>query len=125
MSKVLLTLAALALTACASKPAFLESKAEQALSQGISAYEVGSYTEATKSLQSALAQGLNSKDQVRAYKYLAFTDCVTGKERACRENFKKALDINPAMELTPAEVGHPIWGPVFQSAKGKKSDAKK
>jgi hypothetical protein len=30
------------------------------------------------------------------------------------------LDLNPALELEPAESGHPIWGPVFRSLKARR-----
>lgn len=114
------------LTGCASGPTTLfESKANQALSAGIDAYNEGKYPDAVKSLQSALDQGLSVSDQVKAHKYLAFTHCVSGKERLCREEFRKVLDINPNLELEPAEVGHPIWGPVFRSVKTRKPDTKK
>jgi hypothetical protein len=39
---------------------------------------------------------------------------------ACREEFRKALTMDPSLELSPAEAGHPVWGPVFRSLKGKK-----
>jgi len=29
--------------------------------------------------------------------------------------------LNPSFDLTPAEAGHPVWGPVFRSAKSKVS----
>lgn len=113
---------------CTSAPSmrFFENKAgQQALATGIDAYNEGRYADASKSLQSALDQGLATNDQVKARKYLAFTYCVNGKERLCREEFRKALEINPNLELEPAEAGHPIWGPVFRSVKAKKPDAKK
>jgi hypothetical protein len=37
----------------------------------------------------------------------------------CYESFRKALALKPDFELTPAEAGHPVWGPVFRSAKAK------
>ena len=114
------------LAGCASGPAkVFEGKANQALSAGIDAYNEGKYPDAVKSLQSALNQGLSVSDQVKAHKYLAFTHCVSGKERLCREEFRKGLDINPNLELESAEVGHPIWGPVFRSVKTRKPDTKK
>lgn len=122
---MLMALAGL-LAGCASGPAkVFESKANQSLSAGIDAYSEGKYPDAVKSLQSALDQGLSTSDQVKAHKYLAFTHCVSGKERLCREEFRKALDINPTLELEPAEVGHPIWGPVFRGVKTRKLDTKK
>ncbi|MCM2287630.1 MAG: TssQ family T6SS-associated lipoprotein [Sulfuritalea sp.] len=114
------------LAGCASGPMkVFESKANQSLSAGIDAYNEGKYPDAVKSLQSALDQGLGTSDQVKAHKYLAFTHCVSGKERLCREEFRKALDINPKLELEPAEVDHPTWGRVFREAKARKPDARK
>ncbi len=114
------------LAGCVSGPTkMFESKANQALSAGIDAYDEGKYPDAVKNLQSALDQGLSVSDQVMAHKYLAFTHCVSGKERLCREEFRKALDINPNLELEPAEMGHPIWGPVFRGVKTRKPDTKK
>jgi hypothetical protein len=37
----------------------------------------------------------------------------------CYESFRRALALNPKFELTAAEAGHPVWGPVFRSAKAK------
>lgn len=114
------------LAGCASGPMkVFESKANQSLSAGVDAYNEGKYPDAVKNLQSALDQGLSAGDQVKAHKYLAFTHCVSGKERLCREEFRKALDINPKLELEPAEVEHPIWGRVFREAKARKPDTKK
>lgn len=99
---------------------FAPRKAEQALSDGLKNYENGRYQPAAKNLLSALNNGLTFKsDQVTAHKYLAFIYCVTEREKLCREQFKKALDINPAFELTAAEAGHPIWGPIFRRTKTK------
>ncbi len=119
------------LAACATGPAseipnpfavlFQGNKAEQALSAGIKQFEEGEYEDATKSLQSALGLGLaGDSDRTNAHKYLAFIHCVTGRQRQCRDEFRKALEINPSMELEPSEIGHPIWGPEFRSAKARK-----
>lgn len=116
---------------CASGPAseitnpfaglFQGSKAEQALAAGIKQFEEGEYTDATKSLQSALDLRLaGDSDRTKAHKYLAFIHCVSGRQRQCRDEFRKALEINPSMELEPSETGHPIWGPEFRSAKARK-----
>jgi len=43
--------------------------------------------------------------------------CVSGRTAACREEFRKALTMDPDVELSPAEAGHPTWGPVFRSVK--------
>lgn len=124
-SRVLPYLATALLAGCASGSmnsgmSLFESKAEKSLSGGIALYDEGNYPEAVERLQEALSLGLDKGNQVRAHKYLAFTQCVSGKEKLCREEFRKALDIDPAFELAPSEAGHPIWGPVFKSVKAKK-----
>ena len=94
---------------------------EPDLSAGLRHYENGRYAEAYRSLQASLAKGLHWKrDQVQAYKYLAFIDCASGRERSCRDNFVRALTLDPELELTPSEAGHPVWGPVFRSVKGSR-----
>lgn len=117
------------LAACASEPVrgiqtaiqgVFQSKGEQALANGLRQYENGAYGEAVKTLQSALDQGLSDRDQVNARKHLAFIHCVSGRSAQCRVEFRKALDVDPKMELEPAEAGHPTWGPVFRSVKASR-----
>jgi hypothetical protein len=38
----------------------------------------------------------------------------------CRDEFRKALDLDPSFDLRENEAGHPIWGPAFRSVKAKK-----
>jgi Tfp pilus assembly protein PilF len=93
-------------------------KAEQELSVGIHNYEEGNYKNAAGHFQNALDGGLaSSGDQLAAHKYLAFIYCVSGEKLACRGEFKQVLKLNPNFNLTPAEAGHPIWGPVFREVK--------
>jgi hypothetical protein len=96
---------------------FGSTKGEPALAVGIRQYEEGKYAEAAESLNSSLYQGLSSADRVRAHKYLAFIDCVSGRPSACRQEFRRALNIDPNLELSAAEAGHPIWGPAFRAVK--------
>ncbi len=99
---------------------FQGNHARHELAVGVQRYEQGDYTAAVVMLQQALRDGLSSKrDQVRAHKYLAFSYCITVRGKQCHESFKKALEIDPDFVLLPAEAGHPIWGPVFRSAKDK------
>jgi len=93
------------------------SKGTAALNTGLKQYDDGDYQPAAKSLQSALDQGVSTKDQVTAHKYLAFIHCSVGRTGPCREEFRKALAIDPSMDLAPAEAGHPTWGPIFRSVK--------
>lgn len=99
------------------KGLFGKSKGDPALAAGLRQYEDGNYPEAARQLQSAIAQGLSSADRVKAHKHLAFIHCASERATACREEFRKALAIDPALELAPAEAGHPSWGPVFRAVK--------
>lgn len=96
---------------------FSGNKGNAAFAAGLRQYEDGNYSEAARQLQSAIDQGLSRSDRVTAHKHLAFIHCVSGRTTACREEFRKALAIDPDLQLSPAEAGHPTWGPVFRSAK--------
>jgi Tfp pilus assembly protein PilF len=93
-------------------------KGEQELERAVKSYEEGAHKNAARQFQAALDFGLDSKtDRVTAHKYLAFIVCVSGREKSCRDEFRKALDADPSFELGRAEIGHPVWGPVFRSVK--------
>jgi Tfp pilus assembly protein PilF len=98
---------------------FQGSKGEADLNAGLRSYENGNYNESMKQLQSALDQGLTKSGQLQAHKHLAFIHCASGRQAPCRNEFRKALTIDPAFELTPAEAGHPLWGPVFAKEKAR------
>jgi len=93
------------------------SKGSAALDAGLKQYDDGEYQPAAKSLQSAIDQGLSNNDKVIAHKHLAFIHCSQNRTGPCREEFRKALAVDPSMELAAAEAGHPIWGPIFQNVK--------
>lgn len=122
------TLFALLVAGCSSGPVrdvgldkLSPRKAERELSSGIKNYEDGSYSVASKSLQTALDSGLTfDGDVVRAHKYLAFIHCLSNREKQCRDEFRKALEKDNKFDLTPAEAGHPTWGPVFRSVKAER-----
>ncbi len=95
---------------------------DKKLNYGVLTYEEGNYQASITALQSVLDTGLSGKpEQVKAYKYLAFIQCVSGREAMCRDYFRKALEIDPKFNLDSAEAGHPIWGPAFRSVKSKYS----
>jgi hypothetical protein len=98
-------------------PIFLSLSSGSAFSIGLKQYEAGEYTESAKNLQGALTLGLPDKQRADAHKHLAFIHCASNRERQCRDEFRKALAVDPALELEPAEAGHPVWGPIFQSLK--------
>ena len=132
----LLPLALLALGACQQldqlgkpdqKPApaapqitedMLRDRAKDQLAQGVKQFDAGDFDNAAKNLQGSLDHGLLPKqDQSTARKYLAFIFCLANRDQACRDEFRKAFEINPEFALTPAEDGHPIWGPVYRSVR--------
>lgn len=113
MRKALIAAIAALLSACA----VIQTKGEQSFSAGIRQYEDGEYAGARKSFTAALEAGVPLDEQVEARKHLAFIYCVSGRQAQCREEFRRALDLNPQLELTPAEAGHPSWGPAFRSVK--------
>jgi Tfp pilus assembly protein PilF len=93
-------------------------KAEAApLKVGLQQFDDGDYAESAKNLQSAIDRGLPNKERANAHKHLAFIHCASNRERLCRDEFRKALALDPALDLAPAEAGHPLWGPVFRSLK--------
>lgn len=124
---ILTLLVALLLAGCASQVSrdlgadrLVTRKAERDLIAAMQDYEDGNYKSASKRFQSALDEGLTFKsDQIRAYKHLAFIHCISNRERACRDAFRAAFDIDPKFELSAAEIGHPLWGPVYQSVRNE------
>lgn len=98
----------------------VSGKAERLLIQGLDQYEEANYKKSAESLNAALSEGLAfNKDRVTAHKYLAFIDCAAGREAPCREQFAAALALDPELELSPAEAGHPLWSNVFKSVKAR------
>jgi tetratricopeptide (TPR) repeat protein len=96
----------------------LRERAAEHLASGVQQYDAGDYENAVKNLTLALDHGLLSKvDQSRARKYLAFSHCVSGREVQCRDEFRKAFEINPDFSLNAAEDGHPIWGAVYRNVR--------
>lgn len=126
-SLLILVLVAL-LGACSSAPVrevgldkLAPRKAEQELAAGIKSYEEGNYKVAAKSLQNALDEGLTfDSDKVRTHKYLAFIHCLSNREKLCKDEFRKALELDSKFELETAEAGHPNWGPAFRAVKAER-----
>jgi len=97
---------------------FGSNKGEEDLAFGIRAYEDGELAYSGKLLQASLDEGLSFKsDRVRAHKYLAFIHCASSRVPQCRDEFRKALDLDSSFDLRENEAGHPVWGPVFRSVK--------
>lgn len=99
---------------------FGKDQVEQKLEIAVKEYEEGNYVTAMNALEAVLATKSASRAQkVRANKYMAFISCISSREKSCREYFKNILEINPEFNLSAAEAGHPIWGPVFKNVKDK------
>lgn len=127
MRLCLLALAALMITGCAVRPLqelLQPSKGSSTLAAGLRQYEDGEYAEAARNLEGAIDLGLHDGERARAHKHLAFIHCASNRERSCREEFRKALTIDPQLELTPAEAGHPVWGPLFITLRASPSPFK-
>ena len=97
----------------------LRERATEQLALGhASSTRPGDFDNALKNLTASLDHGLLTKaDQSIARKYLAFIHCVSNREAQCRDEFRKAFEINPDFSLTTAEDGHPIWGPVYRNVR--------
>jgi Tfp pilus assembly protein PilF len=123
MMRVLTAVFLVALAGCGTEPArrvqefFNPTPAQKTLSAGLRQYEEGQYNDSLKSLHSAIQQGLDERDRVTAYKHIAFIHCASNRVPQCRDEFRKALAVDPAMNLEPEEAGHPVWGPIFRSVK--------
>ncbi|MCX7994281.1 MAG: tetratricopeptide repeat protein [candidate division WOR-3 bacterium] len=83
-------------------------------------YNNGEYENAIKQLEVALQylKQLNQNEQVEAYKYLAFSYVAFGNKEKAKEQFKKALSLDPKLELDPATVSPKIIK-VFEEAKAE------
>lgn len=98
-----------------SVAALYERPAERALINGLRSYEEGAFERAETQLRRALKDGLaNSYDVAVANKYLAFIACAFNRLPACEQHFRDAFRAENDFTLTDKEVGHPIWGPVYQ-----------
>lgn len=124
---VALAAAALLLAACETLPqppaqaptesiALLYARpAERALINGLRAYEDGSFERAEQSFRTALLQvPRDPRDAAVAHKYLAFIACAFNRLAECEQHFANAFGADPQFLLTDAEIGHPIWGPVYR-----------
>lgn len=95
--------------------------AQSALNEGIQLYGGGDYNGTVKHLATAKEIWTADKDiQVEALKYMAFSYCVTFRQALCKQQFEKAVKLDPAFDLAPGEKGHPLWGPVFDRVKKAK-----
>ncbi|MES2934229.1 MAG: TssQ family T6SS-associated lipoprotein [Pseudomonadota bacterium] len=89
-----------------------------ALNDGIRLYNEGNFNAAIKRLGGAAEIWAADKPaQLEALKYMAFSYCVSSRQALCRQQFEKALRLDPSFDLAPGEKGHPLWGPAFARSK--------
>jgi Tfp pilus assembly protein PilF len=101
--------------ATVSVAALYQQPGERALIMGLSLYEQAVFDRAEQSLQAALKVGLRDKQDIAtAHKYLAFIACAFNRIDECEQAFRAAFATDDKFALTEAEIGHPIWGPVFR-----------
>ncbi len=113
----------LALAACQAPPpppppgvsTLLELPAERALAAGLLDYDDGAFDRAQVQFEAAVRQHLrNPHDAAVAHKHLAFIACAFNRPADCEMQFQAAFAADPGFRLTDAEIGHPIWGPVYR-----------
>ena len=117
-----LTGAALALAGCAtpepetvSVAQMVQRPAERALVDGLRDYESGAFEAAERDFRKAIADTLRDpRDVAVAHKHLAFISCAFNRLADCEDHFRQAFAADPAFHLTDAEIGHPVWGPVYR-----------
>lgn len=101
-----------------------QSAAQATVSRARTAYDAGDYQRAISLLSHAREIDDADRDtQVNAHKLMAFSYCVTNRVALCRAEFSKILDIDRHFELSPAEKGHPVWGPAFEAARRKRASS--
>lgn len=99
------------------------SAGEKLIAEGMTAYDAADYIKSVKSFQDALKETLSADDQIKARKFSAFSFCLSNRITLCRQEFEKILAANKDFDLSPAEAGHPSWGPSFRNAKTRQKAA--
>jgi hypothetical protein len=112
---------AAALHGCQSPPKtasiaqLYQRPAERALVEGIRLYDSGEFERSEAALHGAIASNLSDpRDVAFAYKYLAFIACAFNRGTECALDFTSAFKADPDFRLNDAEIGHPLWGPVYR-----------
>jgi hypothetical protein len=92
-----------------------EQPAERALLNALRFYEDGQYERAEVLFRRALGDGLkDAHDLAIAHKHLAFIACAYNRPAECEAEFRAAFAADGSFRLTEAEIGHPLWGPVYK-----------
>jgi hypothetical protein len=101
-----------------TKRVAVRATAQAALKESEELFDKGDFNATIKKLSNTPEMFQADTDiQIAAYKYLAFSYCVTRRQTQCAENFNKAFSLDPRFELAASERGHPMWGPVYERVK--------
>ncbi|MFC3109408.1 TssQ family T6SS-associated lipoprotein [Undibacterium arcticum] len=91
------------------------------LKEGLTLYDNGDFNGAIQKLSlPADSRSADKSTKLTALKTMAFSYCVTTRMTLCRQQFDKALKLDPSFDLDAGEKQHPLWGPVFKQAKKKR-----
>ncbi len=102
-----------------------DQPAERAFVNGMRFYEEGQYERAEALFKRSLSEGLHDRhDVAAAQKHLAFIACAYNRPSDCEQAFRAAFVADPAFKLSDAEVGHPLWGPVYKRVASEQPPAK-
>ncbi|OZI37325.1 hypothetical protein CAL29_02585 [Bordetella genomosp. 10] len=81
-------------------------------------YNAGKYGDVVRTVAtSGELAGSTPAVVVESLKLQAFSYCIINYQTLCQDDFTRILAIEPDFTLTPAEQGHPKWGPAFRAAK--------
>ena len=89
------------------------------LNSAIALYQSGDYNGALKVLNNSNDIWKHGDKDVKldAFKYTAFSYCLTNRATLCRQQFQKAFKLDKSFALAPGEVGHPLWTPAYERAR--------
>ncbi|MES2107060.1 MAG: TssQ family T6SS-associated lipoprotein [Pseudomonadota bacterium] len=100
--------------------------AQAELAEGQDLYDKGDFNGAIRKLSGSTDIWTADQSlQLSAIKIMAFSYCVTSRQTLCRQQFEKALKMDPNFDLEPGEKQHPLWAPVFEQAKKRVAAAAK
>jgi len=103
-----------------------DQTAERAFINGMRFYEDGQYERAETMFRRALTEGMRDRNDVAAAnKHLAFIACAYNRTAECESAFRAAFAADPGFKLSDAEVGHPLWGPVYRRVAAEQAKAAK
>lgn len=93
----------------------LQHPAEHAFVDGLRNYENAAFEISERDFTQALHEGLQAPhDTAIAHKHLAFIACAFNRIAECEDHFRSAFAAEPGFALSDAEIGHPVWGPVYR-----------